>query len=57
MLQQAYQAGNIMFGPQPNAPGQYRAVISNYIKQGDNMTLVMDKTQKDCLTSAEMGVS
>ena len=50
MLQQAYQAGNVMFGPQPNAPGQYRAVISNYIKQGDNMTLVMDKTQKDVVS-------
>ena len=50
MLQQAYQAGNVMFGPQPNAPGQYRAVISNYLKQGDNMTLVMDKTQKDVVS-------
>jgi hypothetical protein len=52
MLQQAYQAGNVMVGPQPNAPGQYRVVISNYIKQGDNMTLVMDKTQKDLVSLA-----
>ena len=50
MLQQAYQAGNVMVGPQPGAPGQYRMVISNYIKQGDNMTLVMDKTQKDLVS-------
>ena len=50
MLQQAYQAGNIMVGPQPGVPGQYRVVISNYIKQGDNMTLVMDKTQKDLVS-------
>jgi len=50
LLQQAYQAGNIMVGPQPGAPGQYRLVISNYIKQGDNMTLVMDKTQKDLVS-------
>ena len=39
-----------MVGPQPGAPGQYRLVISNYIKQGDNMTLVMDKTQKDLVS-------
>jgi hypothetical protein len=50
MLQQAYQAGNVMVGSQPGAPGQYRLVISNYIKQGDNMTLVMDKTQKDIVS-------
>ncbi len=50
MIQQAYQQGNIMVGPQPGAPGQYRLVISNYIKQGDNMTLVMDKTQKDLVS-------
>ena len=50
MLQQAYQAGNVMVGPQPGMAGQYRLVISNYIKQGDNMTLVMDKTQKDLVS-------
>jgi len=50
MIQQAYQQGGIMVGPQPGAPGQYRLVISNYIKQGDNMTLVMDKTQKDLVS-------
>jgi hypothetical protein len=44
---QAYQQGNIMVGPQPGAPGQYRLVISNYVKPGDSMTLVMDKTQKE----------
>jgi len=49
-LQQSYQAGNVMVGSQPGAPGQYRLVISNYIKQGDNMTLVMDKTQKDLVS-------
>lgn len=50
MIQQAYQQGNIMVGPQPGAPGQYRLVLSNYIKKGDNMTLVMDKTQKDLVS-------
>jgi hypothetical protein len=46
MLQQAYQAGNVMIGPMGGAPGEYRLVISNYLKQGDNMTLVMNKAQK-----------
>ena len=50
MLEQAYQKGNIMVGPEPGAPGQYRLVVSNYIKQGDNMTLVVDKTQKELLS-------
>jgi hypothetical protein len=47
MLAQAYQQGNIMVGPQPGGDGVYRMVISNYVKQGDNMTLVIDKAQKE----------
>ena len=54
LLGQAYDKGNIMLGPQPGMPGQYRLVISNYIKQGDNMTLVIDKTQKE-LVSVSIG--
>ena len=50
MLEQAYQKGNIMVGPEPGAGGQYRLLISNYIKQGDKMTLVVDKTQKELLS-------
>jgi hypothetical protein len=50
MLGHAYQKGNMTVGPQPGTPGQYRLVISNYVKQGDNMTLVMDKTQKDLVS-------
>jgi hypothetical protein len=46
-LEQASQKGSIMVGSEPSSPGQYRAVISNYIKQGDKMTLVMDRTQKN----------
>ena len=46
-LEQAYQSGSVMVGPVAGVAGQYRLVISNYIKQGDNMTLVMDKTQKN----------
>lgn len=50
LLGQAYDKGDIMLGPQPGMPGQYRLVISNYIKQGDNMTLVIDKTQKELVS-------
>jgi hypothetical protein len=43
MLQQSYQQGNVMIGPMAGQPNQYRVVVSNYIKQGDSMTIVMDK--------------
>lgn len=44
MLQQSYQQGNVLIGPVADQPNQYRFVVSNYIKAGDNMTIVMDKT-------------
>ena len=50
LIEQARQKGNIMMGPAAGAPGEYRLVLSNYIKQGDNMTLVMDKTQKELVS-------
>jgi hypothetical protein len=43
MLQQSYQQGNVMIGPMAGQAGEYRIVVTNYIKQGDNMTIVMDK--------------
>lgn len=54
MLEQAYQQGNISVGPEADSPGEYRLVISNYIKKGDNMTLVIDKAQKN-LVSLSIG--
>jgi len=45
-LEQAAQKGNIALSPQPGGTGQYRLAITSYIKQGDNMTLVFDKTRK-----------
>src|SRR6476659_6620351 len=53
LLQRASQQGNIMIGPK-GTPGQYRLVITNYLKQGDTMTLVVDKEQK-ALTSVSIG--
>jgi len=47
LIEQARAKGNIMTGPAAGATGQYRLVLSNYVKQGDNMTLVVDKAQKD----------
>ena len=46
LLEQAFQRGNIMIGLAPKADAQYRMVISNYIKKGDNLTLVIDKAEK-----------
>ena len=45
-LEQAKQKGNISASPEAGTPGQFKLVITNYIKQGDNMTLVVDKTTK-----------
>jgi hypothetical protein len=50
LIEQAREKGNIMMGPAAGAPGQYRLVLSNYIKQGDNMTLIVDKAQKDLVS-------
>jgi Tfp pilus assembly protein PilW len=46
MLQQAAQQGNVALGPAGGAPGQYKLVLSNYVKPGDKMTLLFDKGQK-----------
>lgn len=54
MLQQSYQQGNVMIGPMAGQPGQYRIVITNYIKQGDNVTTVMDKAT---LSLASLSIS
>jgi len=46
LIEQAHQQGNIMMGPVgAGAPGEFRLVISNYIKQGDTMTVVVNKAQ------------
>src|SRR5215469_15404548 len=47
LIAQALQKGNIAPAPEAGTAGQFKLVISNYLKQGDNMTLVIDKTQKD----------
>jgi len=49
MLQQAYQQGNITLGSVPENPNAVKLVIKNYLKQGDSMTLIFDKAQKELL--------
>jgi hypothetical protein len=50
LLQQAYAQGNIMLGPVAGAPSAIQLVIKNYLKPGDSMTLVFDRTQKAILS-------
>jgi hypothetical protein len=45
-IEEARQQGNISLGPAGGPDGQYQVVISNYVKPGDKMTLVFDKTQE-----------
>jgi hypothetical protein len=49
LIEQARQQGNIMMGP-TGAPNQFRLVISNYLKQGDSMTLVVNKADVSLLS-------
>jgi hypothetical protein len=48
-LAQAYQQGNIMIGPVAGNPDVLQLVIKNYLKPGDSMTLIFDKTQKQLM--------
>lgn len=41
-LQQAFAQGNVTLGTVPGAPGAGSLVISNYIKPGDKMTIVIN---------------
>ncbi|HXZ81247.1 MAG TPA: hypothetical protein VEG30_15065 [Terriglobales bacterium] len=47
LLEQARQQGNITLGPAPGASGEYSLVISNYVKSGDKMSLLIDGAKKD----------
>jgi len=44
LIEQARQQGNILIGPL-GTPGEFRLVLSNYVKQGDSMTVVVNKPQ------------
>jgi hypothetical protein len=48
-LQQAYAQGNITIAPAAGATNEVQLIIHNYLKPGDSMTLVFDKTQKELL--------
>jgi len=50
LIQQAYAQGNISMSPSAGAPNQIQLIVKNYVKQGDSMTLVIDKAQKQLLS-------
>lgn len=45
-LQAAYAKGNVSFSPDAGSPNEIKIVIQNYIKQGDSMTILFNKEQK-----------
>lgn len=47
-IEQARQKGNIHLSPE--ASGRYKLVINDYVKPGDNLTLVLDKTTKSLVS-------
>ena len=49
LLQQAFAQGNITIGPAAGAPNELQLIVHNYLKPGDTMTLVFDKSQKELL--------
>lgn len=49
LLEQARAQGNITLGQTGGAPNEVQLIIHNYLKPGDSMTLVFDKTQKELL--------
>ena len=49
-IEQARQNGNVSLGSTAGGPGQFQIVISNYVKQGDKMTVVMDTAQKNIVS-------
>ena len=44
-LQQLYEQGNVLFGS-AGAPGEIRIVVSNYVKQGDSVTIIFSQPQQ-----------
>jgi hypothetical protein len=46
LIEQAKQKGNIALSPAPGGDGQFQLAFTNYVKQGDKMTIVFDKTEK-----------
>ena len=49
LLEQAYQKAGITLSP-GGAPGESELVISNYLKPGDKMTLVLDREHKNLVS-------
>jgi hypothetical protein len=46
LIEQARQKGNVALSPAPGGDGQFQLALTNYVKQGDKMTIVFDGAQK-----------
>lgn len=45
-IQDAYTKGNISITPSAGGPNEVKLVVRNYVKDGDSMTLLIDKDKK-----------
>ena len=46
LIEQAKEKGNVALSPAPGGDGQFELSFTNYVKQGDKMTIVISKAQK-----------
>jgi hypothetical protein len=50
LIQDAYSKGNLSITPSVGGPGRIQFVIRNYIRNGDSVTIIFDKDQKQLVS-------
>jgi hypothetical protein len=50
LIQDAYSKGNLSITPEAGGPGRVEFVIHNYIRNGDSVTIIFDKDQKQLVS-------
>lgn len=50
LIQDAYSKGNLSITPGAGGPGRIEFVIRNYIRNGDSVTIIFDKDQKQLVS-------
>jgi hypothetical protein len=50
LIQEAYSKGNVSITPSAGGPGRIQFVIRNYIRNGDSVTIIFDKDQKQLVS-------
>jgi hypothetical protein len=50
LIQEAYSKGNLSITPGAGGPGRIEFVIHNYIRNGDSVTIIFDKDQKQLVS-------